>query len=241
MKNYFCALFILLAFSGFTQEISYYNIYGTQTNPYSGRYQLVTMDTLKDAKTLSDINGKYRPNWVAEYYSVEITTSCAGVVKKAVSKNDVLTEEQLNVLKAATADCSIEVVVDYLPNNTLKHNPPRQLSFVLTPMPIFEAKYPGGPQALKTYLRENIMDKIPAGKTEQINLAKVQFTINELGQVADAQMVQTTTATNLDKLMLEALCDMPKWTPAKNAQGTIITQEFEFRMGTDLLRCDYQY
>ncbi len=241
MKNNFITLiFIFLTCSAFSQAVGY-DVFGTQTNPRRGPYSLLTLDTLQEAKTLKDINARYRPSWVATYLSVEIASNCQGMVKKAVSSSDTLTQEQMDILKKADLGCSIEVVVDYIPENNLKYNPPRQMSFSLTPIPIFEAKYPGGYPQLKAYLKENIIDELPRAMVEQVALVKVRFNISDEGQVDDAQIFETSNDDKIDQLILKAICNMPRWTPAENSKGIKITQEFEFTMGTILLRCDYVY
>jgi len=241
MKNYLVASFLLLlSFSGFPQEMGY-DVFGTLTNPRSGPYSLVTLDTLKTAKTLADIDARYRPSWVARYIAVEVASTCGERVKRAVGTNDLLTHEQMDILKMADLGCRIDVEVDYIPRNTLKDNPPRKMNFSLTVIPIVEAKYPGGYQQLKAYLKEHIIAEITSTTAEPIALAKVRFNVNAQGQVADAQISQTSEDREIDKLILEAICNMPKWQPAENAKGLAIAQEFEFSMGTSLLRCDYQY
>lgn len=238
MKNFVFWTLLLLTFSGFSQETGY-EVFGTLTHPRLTPYSLITLDTLQEATTIVDINGKYRPNWVARYISVEVASNCQGVVNKATSTNDTLTHQQMSILKTAQAGCSIDVEIDYIPENTLKYNPPRKLNFTLRTMPIFEAKYPGGMLGLEEHLEENMSDKLSAEELRQIELAAVKFNINKEGQVADAQISQTSGSDYIDKQLLEAICNLPKWQPAVDAQGQKITQAFEFRMGTVLMRCDY--
>lgn len=241
MKNYFATLMaLLLTVSGYSQEIGF-TLFGTHTNPYSGPYSLITLDSLQGAKTLQDLYVHYRPSQVASYISVEISSACQGQINKAASTDDALSPAQMDILKRADKGCIIDVVVDYIPNNTLKDNPPRKMSFSLTMVPIIEAKYPGGSQQLKAYLKEQIMDQVSASTAAQIPLATVRFTINREGKLTDAHLFKTSGVETIDTLILEAICNMPKWSPAKNASGKIISQDFEFRMGTDLLRCDYRY
>ncbi|GJM34571.1 MAG: hypothetical protein DHS20C18_35720 [Saprospiraceae bacterium] len=241
MKNTFVALILLLlTFSGFSQVVGY-DVFGTHTNPHIGPYSLITLDTLKEAKTLNDIHAMYRSFWVASYIAVEVSSTCKGIVKKAASTNDTLTDEQMGILKMADVGCRIDVVVDYIPENTLKDNPPRRMDFSMTMIPIYEAKYPGGYQYLKKYLKENAIDEISATTAGQVELAAVRFNVNEEGQVSEAQIFKTSGVDKVDKLLLEAICNMPKWRPAENAKGKKISQEFELRMGTLLLRCDYEY
>lgn len=241
MKHYLPTLMaLLLTVSGYSQEIGF-SLFGTHTNPYSGTYALITLDSLQDAKTLQDIYARYRPAQVASYIAVEVSSACQGQISKAVSADDALSPAQIGILKQADKGCIIDVVVDYIPNNTLKDNPPRKMSFSLTMIPIVESKYPGGSQQLKAYLKAQIIDQLSTAIAGQIPLAAVRFTINREGQVSDAHVFKTSGKETVDALVLEALSSMPAWSPAKNAKGMLIPQEFEFRIGTDLRRCDYKY
>ena len=238
MKNYLAVLALFLpTFFCFSQQIGY-EVLGVQTSPYASPYALLTLDTLQEAETLRDINARYRPDWVASYIAVAVSTTCNGLSERAVGKNNVLTEEQLRLLKAAQPDCNIEVQVDYIPNNTLKHNPARQMQFSLRAIPIFEAKFPGGYQELEQYLEKNIVDQAVA--INQVELAKIKFRISAEGEVTNARLSQTSGNEQTDELMLKAICSMPLWTPAEDSAGMKISQEFEFSIGTALLRCDYR-
>lgn len=235
MKNKLIAFILVLqAFSGFSQYVGF-DVFGTQTNPYSDQYSIITLDTLAEAKTLGDMNRWYRASWVDSYIKVEIASTCGDLFKKAISKNDTLTIEQMNLLNRADEDCKIDVQVKYIPKNTLKDNPPRHMNFSLKMIPVHEAKYPGGIQQMKAYLQEKAIDKISKTTFEQIKLATVRFNINEEGQVLDAQIFKTSEDDTIDELMLTAINNMPKWKPAENAEGTKIMQEFDFSLGTLLL------
>ncbi len=241
MKVYLLAtIFLFIALSGSSQEIGY-EIFGTQTNPHVGPYPLVTLDTLSEAKTLADIHARYRASWVADYRSVTIATVCNDEVKSAAGPNATLTRAQMDILRAATTDCRIEVEVDYIPANTLRDNPPRKMKFSLTPIPIFEAKFPGGNEHLNAYLEQNIVDQISEETKCQIELAKIKFSLSTTGQVLDVQIFKTSGDPKVDQLILNAFCNMPRWQPAENAAGEKFAQEFEFNMGTALLRCDYPF
>lgn len=236
-KKLIIPILFLLAVSGFSQEIGY-TVFGTQTNPYSvPGYSLITLDSLEEAKTLSDIHALYRSSWVARYIGVEIATTCQGVVKKAAGKNDILTPAQLDILKTADGDCSIKVEVDYIPENNLTHNPPRKMDFSLKMAPIYEAKFPGGYEQLQAYIKQNTLDKMSKAKFGLLELAKVRFQINEAGQVVNAQIIESSEDEAIDTILLEAICSMPEWSPAKNREGLKIMQEFEFSIGTSLLLC----
>ena len=241
MKNrLFTFLLLLLGVPAFAQY-SGFSIFGTRTNPFLEPYMFITLDTMDGAKTLSDINAKYRADWVDSYISVEVATYCRGTVKKAVGKNDVLTPQQLELIRAAGDNCEINIAVNYIPKNTLKDNPPRQMNFSLAMIPIYEAQFPGGQSQLENYLRENTVGKISEEKFKEVELVRVKFNVNEQGQVTDVDMITASKDPAIDKMVLDALCNMPQWTPARDAKGNQIVEEFEFTMGNLLLYGCYQY
>lgn len=241
MKNKLIALFfLLLSFSGFSQTVGY-DIFGTQTNPYRGPYSILTLDTLATATNLKDLYARYRANWVDRYIAVAVSSNCADQNEKAMGQDDTITKEQMHLLRKADFGCNIDVAVDYIPENNLNDNPPRTMTFSLRMMPLYEAKFPGGAIQMKKYLKENTLDQLSLTNEEQIKLVKIRFNINEEGQVADAQVFTSSEEEQTNQLLLAAICNMPKWEPAKNAKNQKITQEFEFSIGTDLLRCDYVY
>ena len=239
-KSGLVLMFLLFSCTVFSQ-FSIYELHGTQTNPYASPYSLLTLDTLQDAQVIGDIYGKYRSDWVDSYIKVEVTTICNGVNQTATSPNDTLTQDQLTLLREAEANCSVNITIDYIPSNELTYNPARTMAFTLRPVPIVEAKFPGGNQHLQTYIEKYIVNKISPSILEQIQLASVQFSITTDGQTADAQIIHNSGNDEIDQLILAAICDMPYWQPAKNVEGLTVAQTFQFNMGTDLLRCDYRY
>src|SRR5690606_15643161 len=82
----------------------------------------ITKEKVKEARTLSDLDKNYRSSWVKEYVSVEIQASYKGSIRKALGKNDVLNKEQKDLINVADPGTEIAVIVQYLPENTLKHN-----------------------------------------------------------------------------------------------------------------------
>lgn len=241
MKNTFLSLIVFLfTTSACCQEVGF-DVFGSITNPTKGPYPVITLDTLLEASRLQDLYARYPSSWIASYRSVEISAICDGKIKKASGSDDRLTKEQLALLHCADADSRVELTIDYIPKNNLQDNPPRKENFLLRAMPIAEAKYPGGMAALKAYLRENILNKIDDPSLSGVHLAAVKFVVNEEGQVTDAHIYKSSQVDVIDTHMLEAICKLPKWKPAEDANGRKISQEFEFRMGASMLYCDYSY
>ncbi|MEM7040026.1 MAG: energy transducer TonB [Bacteroidota bacterium] len=239
-KNFFSLIFILLATTSFAQH-NYFDVFGTHYITNSGPYFLVTLDTLNDAQRLEDINARFPTKWVDRFLSVEITATTNGITRQAISTDDQLTVQQMGLLKSAGPDTEVSVKVNYIPENSLQDNPPRQMDFGLKMLPIVEAKFPGGTTDLKSYLKQNTLDKIDDTDFEKIKLAAVRFDIDENGKVARAQLLESSADQQVDQMMLDVICNMPTWKPAKNAAGESISQEFEFRLGKHVARCDYSY
>ncbi len=191
----------------------------------------LSKEKISEAKTLKDLNRLFKPSWVKEYFSVEISTSQNGVTKKAVSKNDMLTKEQKDLLKTADEEKDIFVNVSYLPDNTLKHNDPKTYDFTLKVDPKKDAQFSDGQQALKKYLKESTVDKIPANIITGYGLAAVKFTVNEEGQIEDIHVFESSKDEKVDALLVEAVCNMPIWEPAEYANGVKVKQEFALAVG----------
>ena len=194
-------------------------------------YIAITKAQLDEAKTLIDLDERYKATWVKEYQSVAILTSHNGKIKKAFSKNDVLTQEQKDNMKVADSGKDITVKVNYTPKNSLKNNEDKEMNFSFHVFPENEAKYTEGQDALRKYLKENLINKIPDGLFTGFKLAAVTFTINEEGQVLDPQLASASEDDRIDDLLLKTIANMPCWTPAKYATGVKVKQAFALSVG----------
>ncbi len=191
----------------------------------------ITKEKLKTVQTVADLNPRYTASWVKEYQSVEIQTIHKGQVKKANSNNDVLTQEQKNNLQTADETAEIAVVVKYLPNNNLKHNDTKEISFTVATDPQTEAKYTGGQHQLTQYLKEKAINKIAPTTFKKHNITAIKFTIDEEGFVINTEVFESSKDEQVDKLLVETICNMPNWTPAKYASGTKVKQDFVLTAG----------
>ena len=202
----------------------------------------IKKERLNEANTITDLNNEtndlnlyYKSSWVREYISVEVLTSYKGGLRKAVSKSDAFSQEQKDIMNMADVGTGISIKIQYIPENTLTHNDIKELDFTFTVLPESEAKYPGGQQQLKQYLKENAIDKIPDGSFKNYDLTSIKFTINEEGQIIDAHVFESVFQPykdeKIDGLLLEAIRNMPCWTPAEYANGTKVKQEFALTVG----------
>lgn len=202
----------------------------------------ISKEKLKEAHTLTDLGDKtnhlnhyYKSSWIREYISVEILTSYKEGIRKAVSKNDTFSQEQKDIMNMADVGTDISVKVQYIPENTLTHNDIKEINFTFTVNPENEAKFPGGQQQLKQYLKEKAIDKIHDGSFKNYDLAAIKFTIDEEGKIIDAHVFESIYQTykneKIDNLLLETIRNMPYWTPAEYSNGTKVKQEFVLTVG----------
>jgi len=191
----------------------------------------LTKEKLNEARTLADINKYYKPSWVKEYISVEVLANCEGQIRRAVSKNDSLSQAQKDIINSSDTNTNISVNVEYIPNNTLKYNDTKEIAFTFTVEPQNQATYPGGQAQLEEYLEENIVEKIPDTVFNIYHLTAVKFSIDEAGQIIDAHIFESSKDEKADELLLEIICNMPNWTPAEYANGMKVKQEFVLTAG----------
>ncbi len=196
----------------------------------------ISKETLNEAQTLTELNKHYKPSWVKEYISVEILTSYKGKIKKAVGKNDTLSQEQKEIMNMADEGTDISVKVKYIPDNNFTHNDTKEIYFTFTVDPESEAKYPGGQQQLNQYIKVNAIDKIPDGSFKKYNLTAVKFTVNEEGQVINVHVFETSKDEKIDELLMETISNMPTWKPAEYSNGLKVKQEFVLTVG-DMESC----
>ena len=191
----------------------------------------ITKQQLNEANTIANINKFFKPSWIREYISVEILTTQNGMTKKGISKSDFFSHEQKDNMAKADVGTDIQIKVQYMPENTLKHNDAKEFKFSFLVNPEIEAQFPGGQQQLKQYLNEHAINKIPAGSFENYDLATIKFSINENGKIVDAHAFWPFKDEMIDNLLLEAIQNMPNWNPAEYANGVKVKQELVLSVG----------
>ena len=194
-------------------------------------YISITKEKLNEAHTIIDLNTYYESSWIREYISVELLTSHKGRIKKAVSKNDTLSQEQKDNMNMADLGTDIAVKVQYIPENTLTHNDIKEISFTFTVNPESDATFSGGQQKLEQYVKDNSIDKISDTSFKKFTLAAIKFTINEEGHIIDAHVFESCKDGKTDELLLETISNMPGWKPAEYSNGSKVKQEFVLLVG----------
>lgn len=191
----------------------------------------ISKTELSEANTLVELNPYFKPDWVREYISVEISAINNGATKQVVSKNDVLTQAQKDIMQQVKVGSDISVRVHYIPENTLVNNEAKYWDFKFMVNPENKANYVGGEDQLRKYLKSTVIDKIEAAGFDKSILAAVKFSIDENGKVTNVHVFETAREESIDASLVAALNNMPDWQPANYANGVKIQQDFVLTVG----------
>lgn len=195
-----------------------------------------TRSELYDVEKIGDLNPHYKPEWVRQYLQVELSAITKGKVKKAYSRSEFFTSEQLLLMKSSDFNSNIKISVSYIPENNLLANDEQHLEFNISIEPNQTARFSGGDSALDKYLVDELSMKVPLSSFKQYQLAAVSFTINEQGNVTNAKIFSSTDNEKLDASLLKCIENMPTWFPAEFPDGQKVSQEFVLRVG-DMTSC----
>jgi TonB family protein len=169
--------------------------------------------------------------------SADISVICNGKTCSSQSSDYLLTADQRNILSSADLGTDIRVKIKFYYrnlSNNLNGNIIKEGEYVVTVIPSIEAAFPGGFNQFEQYLNENVAKKIPAVCiAEKMRQAIVNFTVDENGRITDPQLSRSSSDPKIDRLLLDAIRNMPDWIPAKNYMGINVKEKFRIPLGND--------
>jgi hypothetical protein len=213
------------AFSSFSQNELKFEI--NKVLPFIS----IEENKLAKINTLTDLNKRYPTSWIKEYRSVEISGYKNGTKTKALGIGELLTQEQKDLIRLADRSRDIEVIVKYLPENSLKNNTLKQYDFKVSIMPDKSATYSKGEDQLIQYLQKNSIANIEAGSFTGYDLTAIKFTITEQGHITDIQVALPSKDSKIDEMLVNAVSKMPGWKPAEFSNGLKVKQNFVLTIG----------
>jgi TonB family protein len=166
-------------------------------------------------------------NKLMDFESIEITANSQGISRTFRSTGNILTVEQKNLLNNVDVGSQIYIILRFNFKNQQQSGQIINGYYAVTVVPETEAGYPGGFEKMSAYLNETIFSKI-SGKQDinKILQTVVKFTIDESGQISDAKISRSSADPRIDRIVLDAINNMPRWNPAKNTTGIKIKEEF---------------
>lgn len=194
-------------------------------------FNSIEENKLGKINTLTDLNKRYPSSWIKEYISVEISAYKNGIKTKALGINEVLNQNQKELIRLADRRSDIDVIVKYLPENSLKNNTLKQYDFKVTIMPDKSAAYSKGEDQLIQYLQKNSIANIESGNFTGYDLTAIKFTITEQGHITDIQVALPSKDPKIDEMLVSAVSKMPSWKPAEFSNGLKVKQNFVLTIG----------
>lgn len=168
---------------------------------------------------------------IIDYVSVTISAKSKGIVYSAETAGDKLSEEQKKIIQNADLGSDIGINIKFGFKDLRKKNLDEGEIITgwttITIVPETEALFPGGYLEAATYISKNVIKKM-SEKEPQVT---VSFTVNEGGKAVNARIVGMRVDPKAEKLLQDAILKMPTWKPAKNSNGKIVKQEFNFQFG----------
>lgn len=222
MKTITTTTFFLLLFiaKAFTQDLSYSFL---DKEEYE-----VTEKQIREVAILDDIHDRYTSEWVDEYISTEIIYTFNEEVKKAKGTNQELTAEQKELLENAEVGSTIELLVDYLPKNSLRNNTPKKMNVEVKVIPEIIPSFKGGEESFGRYMESSFLSKLDTSEVNKLQFSVVQLVITDEGKSDDVYLEEGTGNMELDAKLTQVLCSMPEWNPATKSNGETVDYALKF-------------
>ncbi len=196
----------------------------------------INQGALTTVKTISDLHPQHKSEWIREVLDVTVTVQINGQDKLLHGNSELLNQAQLDAILAADNASDINIKISYIPENNLKNNTAQLMEYDITIDPMIDAQYPGTPEELKAYLSEQGVMDIPTDIFREHGLSAMAFTVDESGHITDVKVQNTTDDEATDAILIEAVCNMPKWKAAQYADGETVAQNFVLTAG-DMRSC----
>lgn len=199
----------------------------------SGIYTRSIIKTdLSQVQTLSDINVGFPSSWIAKYLSVDIQVSVNDETRTVSNAAHTLSKAQKEMLSAAKMSSEVSILVSYEPKG--EPGEIKEIRNSFTVIPKYEAKFSSGRTALDQYIEDHIIQELSQYDTASLTRAVVQFTVDTDGSLTDINITSTTGNMMMDHILINALENMERWTPAKDAEGNVLQQKLELSVGNEL-------
>jgi len=205
-----------------------------------GRYNgTTTKSRLSESKLIKDFVPGYPVGWVSNYVSIEMIFNKNDDEYILNSANDTLTPEQREFINSLDINDNVSIRVAYKyknpATNEMEYRNMKDISLVVVPefsaMPVF------GYDILIQYLEKNSLSEIPISLQNKMDQLVIHFSINELGEINNAIVKQSSGFIEVDELILDLTNSLRNWTPAKDNNGNAVLQDFILTFGNIQFGC----
>ena len=192
--------------------------------------------TLDKAKSLIDLlpSDAYDPE--LQYGSVRVSTLTDRVETETmmISASEWLTEDQLQLIQSLRHSDDFRVTALTSAKKTKACRAASDsIVYYISVVPHQEAEYAGGFSAIIAYLKEVSREDVAPIRNAQVQPGKYFFTVTREGRVEATRVASTCGNQILDEKLCRYLREMPgNWSPARNAQGETVDQDYVFSFGS---------
>lgn len=195
----------------------------------------VSKETVINANSIIDILPKSAINDIVSYQDVKVAILDKNDLDEL--DNELGYGDQLNPLQKKllqktdhTSTIYIKAIYKYKgPNGELFDD---YLTYYVSVVPEYDAKYESGYQTVIDYLKENTKELVSEIEPETLKACRIRFIIDKNGHITNASIDSTSGYPSIDKVLVKLISDMPKkWNPARNSVGLAVEQEFFFFFG----------
>ena len=162
------------------------------------------------------------------YRNVEISILKNDEEISEIASTSIFNEDQIKLLRTTDYATNFYARAEYI----TEYAGSDYVMYYMTVVPEIEATYEGGSLGVLEYLKENSKGKTSMVKEDQLEQGKVNFTVKADGSIANVDLSSTCGYDVVDNILVGLISNMPdKWTPAKNADGECIDQQFVISFG----------
>ena len=190
-----------------------------------------SMEELSKVESILDLNPYFKSNWVRNYEEIEVHTIKNGEPIVSRSSAIALTSEQKEEILSADLVTSTIVKIKYLPENNLQNNTSKDFDFSYVIAPAKRASYPGGKEELRDFLIAEAINNDEFNNLGEQDIAAIKFKVDREGNIIDTEIFSSSNNEEVDRLLLNAICKMPKWSPASYDSGQNVEEEYALMVG----------
>jgi len=195
----------------------------------------IAKDRLHGATSIIDIVPREASVALENYHTVAVAVLRDGKEITEEGHGDALNAAQLALLRSVDYSTNIHIsslcMKRKAETGELEHH---ELVYYITVTPEREAEYQGGRSALIDHLKAGCRDLTAALDKGMVRPGRVHFTVTQSGTIAHVRLASTSGYAALDDKVIRLIATMPQnWTPATNAKGEPVDQEFVFFFGTE--------
>ncbi|MEQ8323584.1 MAG: hypothetical protein RIC15_11685 [Vicingaceae bacterium] len=187
---------------------------------------------LEAAQNIEDVIAEYPFHKIEKYESVWIKSLFGETEVSLMSENNALSPEQIKLFDRSEVGDFFEVIINYQFTHAISQEViHKRLNCGLTVVPENEAQFPQGYDGLLAYFNQNSVVQFEDLDQKRFNSLSAKFTINEDGKAELITINRSCGYVEIDQQIIELIEKMPAWTPAKNADGIPVKQQFELIYG----------